>query len=96
MANAKYVIEKLKEKGITTEQNVIHNGPQIIIKDKGIYVADIIHHEYSYGYKEGLWELMGCGYDDVVGNLTDDRAVEIIVEYIEEQEKGKHNDWFTK
>lgn len=59
---------------------------QIIVPSKQNREWDVICHPGSYGYKEGLLELMGniSRNDDVEGYLT----AEDVIERIKENEKG--------
>ena len=53
---------------------------QIIIKKDNTKLCDVVYHYGSYGYEEGLLEIMGGlteeerGYDEVLGCLTADEV----------------------
>jgi hypothetical protein len=67
----------------------INNGIQSIVKFENNYGASVVKHEYSYGNKQGLYELAIIKYDengdwdlcydtpitdDVLGYLTEDNV----------------------
>ena len=61
---------------------------QIVCKDKnGKYMWDAICHPFSYGYEQGLLEIMGVLVDEekdgdsVVGYLTADDVIKRIEEF---------------
>lgn len=56
---------------------------QIIYPNKEMHLWDVICHPGSYGYDEGLLELMGniSRTDDVEGYLTAEDVIERIKEY---------------
>ena len=67
----------------------IHNGISLIYKFKNKYGASVVKHHFSYGNKQGLWELAvldskgDLDYstiitDDVIGNLSDKGVDEIL------------------
>ena len=71
----------------------INNGIQYIFKAKNGYGASIVRHDYSYGGKDGLWELAVIQFEansdwdicydtpitsDVLGHLTDDEVNETL------------------
>ena len=62
---------------------------QLNLEKNGKRIGDIICHEFSYGGKNGLLEIMGCGIkdeygkDDVKGYLTAEECFEIIRRYYE-------------
>lgn len=58
------------------ENLILYPSYQIVIEKDGIRLCDAIYHYGSYGYEEGLLEIMGGlteeerGYDEVLGYLT--------------------------
>lgn len=66
-------------------------APQLIFMRDGKRVGDVISHKYSYGGKDGLLEIMGCGIkdddgrDDVKGYLTAEECFDIIRKYYKSQ-----------
>ena len=66
----KKLAEGLVERGIAFTFTPIYEGCQIIVKD----TWDAVCHEFSYGGKHGLLEIMGTlvhnDNDDVEGYLT--------------------------
>lgn len=83
----------------------IHHGDggiQKLYKFDNNHGASVVHHSYSYGNEDGLWELAVLGYtddlywyinydtpitDDVIGYLTDE-DVEKILHKIKELPKN--------
>lgn len=69
----------------------IFGTPQLIFMRDGKRIGDVISHDYSYGDREGLLEIMGCGItddngeDDVRGCLTAEECFDIIRKYYESQ-----------
>ncbi len=71
------------------ELDSFYNGVQCIVNFKNGYGASIVKHDYSYGGKEGLYELAvlksdGIVYDtpitdDVLGYLTTNEVTEILI-----------------
>jgi hypothetical protein len=68
-----------------------HDGIQYIYKAENGYGASIVRHQWSYGGKEGLWELAVIDHDgeicystpitsDVVGHLTDKEVNKLLEE----------------
>jgi hypothetical protein len=73
----------------------INDGIQAIVKFKNNYGASVIKHEYSYGGKQGLYELAVTQYDengdwdicydtpitdDVLGYLTEDDVTDYLTQ----------------
>jgi hypothetical protein len=66
-----------------------YNGVQCIINFENGYGASIVKHDYSYGGKDGLYELAvlksdGITYDtpitdDVLGYLTPNEVTEVLI-----------------
>lgn len=71
----------------------VNNGIQYIFKAKNGYGASIVKHDYSYGGKDGLWELAVIQFEanndwdicydtpitnDVLGHLSDDEVNETL------------------
>jgi hypothetical protein len=67
----------------------LHNGIQYIATFPNGYGASIVHHDFSYGNKKGLWELAvlkdgSICYDtpitnDVLGYLTNEDVNELLI-----------------
>ena len=68
-----------------TETNSIHGGTQKFYKFENGYGASVVCHSFSYGGKDGLWELAildknnNLCYDteitnDVIGYLNDEEV----------------------
>ena len=80
-------------------ENSIYNGIQRIYHFENGYGASLVKHDFSYGGKEGYWEMalikfidgdisnyeICCreGFEDVMGWLTDEE-VEVKLKWIEE------------
>ena len=47
------------------ENRSLHDGEQYIFQFKNHYGASVIRHNYSYGGKEGLWELAVLFFDEI-------------------------------
>jgi hypothetical protein len=73
--------------------NPCNDGIQYIYKAENGYGASIVRHQWSYGGKQGLWEVAVLGPDgdicystpitsDVVGHLTD-KEVNKLLEQID-------------
>jgi len=73
----------------------INSGIQAIVKFKNNYGASVVKHEYSYGGKQGLYELAVIQYDesgdwdicydtpitdDVLGYLTEDDVTDYLIQ----------------
>ena len=73
----------------------INNGIQAIVKFENNYGASVVKHEYSYGNKQGLYELAIIKYDengdwdlcydtpitdDVLGYLTEDNVTDYLTQ----------------
>ena len=73
----------------------INNGIQAIVKFENNYGASVVKHEYSYGNKQGLYELAIIKYDengdwdlcydtpitdDVLGYLTEDDVTDYLIQ----------------
>lgn len=67
----------------------INEGHQIIFKFKNGYGASVVRHSFSYGNKDGLWELAvldkvgSLTYEtpvtgDVEGYLNDDQIIDLL------------------
>ena len=80
------------------ESLVFNTGIQSIIRFENNYGASVVKHEYSYGGKQGLYELAVIKYDengdwdicydtpitdDVLGYLTED----IVTDYLTHSEQ---------
>ena len=66
-----------------------HDGIQYIYKAENGYGASIVQHQFSYGGRNGLWELAVIDHDggicystpitsDVVGHLTDEEVNKLL------------------
>jgi hypothetical protein len=78
----------------TLPSNPANGGIQYTFKADNGYGASIVRHDFSYGGKQGLWELAVTKYDgdsfnlcyhteitdDVMGYLTEDQVNEILLE----------------
>lgn len=71
------------------EINKINEGHQVVFKFKNGFGASVVRHTFSYGGKEGLWELAVLDEDgeltydtpvtdDVEGYLNDDDVVDLL------------------
>ena len=73
----------------------INSGIQSIVKFENNYGASVVKHEYSYGGKQGLYELAVIKYDesddldicydtpitdDVLGYLTEDDVTDYLTQ----------------
>ena len=76
-------------------QNQSNNGIQAIVKFENNYGASVIKSDYSYGGKQGLYELAVIKYDerglwdicydtpitdDVLGFLTEDNVTDYLIQ----------------
>ncbi len=83
------------------DQKELYGGTQVVHRFENGYGASVIQHDFSYGGKEGLWELAVLDFsgddegaltyateitDDVLGHLTEE-DVEDLLAQIEELEK---------
>lgn len=77
-------IDKVGEYKIHQAEEGLDNRHQIIVKDEdGVVLWDAICHFGSYGYEQGLLEIMGTlvepeDGDSVVGYLTSDDVIKRI------------------
>jgi hypothetical protein len=73
----------------------INDGIQAIVKFENNYGASVVKHDYSYGGKDGLYELAVIQYDengdwdicydtpitdDVLGYLTEDNVTDYLTQ----------------
>lgn len=58
-------------------------GIQILAPTLQERKIDAVCHPYSYGYKNGLIEILSCKMDDVVGWLTAEEALPYFIEALE-------------
>lgn len=71
----------------TMKENAIDGGRQIVVNDEnGEYLFDAICGYGSFGFNQGLIEIMGCivpddVHDSVEGFLTADEVIERIEKY---------------
>ncbi len=62
------------------ESWIMYPSYQIVIEKDGTRLCDVVYFNGSYGYEEGLLEIMGGlteeerGYDEVLGCLTADEV----------------------
>lgn len=72
----------LTEMGIKhTYDKDFQNGAQIVVTENGKYSRDAICTPYSYGWKEGLLEVMGkplLGHAGVMGYRTADDVLKML------------------
>lgn len=78
----KKLIVGLSERKINFALKSFFNGIQIVCYGDGGYCWDAICHEYSYGGKNGLIEVMGLPQceGDVIGCLTADEVLKMVDE----------------
>jgi hypothetical protein len=61
--------------------------PMIIYPSRENWICDVIYHKWSYGYKEGLLEMMGLipgeYSDEVEGYLTAETVFDRILNHYE-------------
>jgi len=107
MTEMQKLINKLAEANIPYEvaTHPFTNTPQVWYPTRENPVCDAICHEFSYGYSEGLLEIMGLvdekksGGDSVEGYLTADEVFERIAKHYrthktaEEVETDAEADW---
>ena len=107
MTEMQKLINKLAKADIPYELTVqpFTNTIQVWYPTQANPVTDIICHEYSYGGKEGLLEIMGLvnekntGGDSVEGHLTADEVFDRIAKHYrthktaEEVEQNTEADW---
>lgn len=70
--------------------NPINGGIQYLAKYPNGYGASIIKHDFSYGSKQGLWELAVIQYDSIVPdkwNITYDTPItDDVLGYLTEED----------
>lgn len=69
------LVKWLKENNykFTINDNLFDGSQVIVYTESGIKLWDVIYHKYSYGYENGLLEMMGSIVqtpDSVIGYLT--------------------------
>lgn len=106
MTEMEKLINKLAKADVPYELTVLYNTIQVWYPSADDYVADVVCHEWSYGYKEGLLEIMGLvdetKTDDIVeGYLTADEIFERIAKHYrthktaKEVETNEEADWLN-
>jgi hypothetical protein len=78
-----------------TDAEINNGGIQAIVKFENNYGASVVKHDYSYGNKQGLYELAIIKYDengywdlcydtpitnDVLGYLTEDNVTDYLIQ----------------
>ena len=84
MTEMEKLIVKLSDNRVTFDLTFNWNGntPQVWIPRADSPLCDVICHEFSYGGKDGLLEILCKNWDDVRGWLTADEAYELIVKEV--------------
>lgn len=87
------LIRLLVAAGVPHEVRTIYDGVQVLYPDLFNSVADVVCHNFSYGGKYGLLEVMGVGvskdsWDSVEGYLTAETVFDRWYAHYQAQKKG--------
>lgn len=76
------------------EENEINNGVQKLYKFENGFGASVISHDYSYGGKQGLWELAVLEFNGEDWSLTYDTEItsDVLGHLSEEEVEGILNE----
>lgn len=92
MTEMEKLITALVKNGIPFELACPYEALQVFYPNKESNVGDVICHKGSFGYEQGLLEVMGltdnlCDFGNVEGYLTADEVFKRIKNHWEEHKK---------